>query len=93
MKLKVEIHRIARKRKRKKHNHEAKHYKKMFRNNQIFNYFNNFKSCIKEQINVEFPTFKATKERKIFKDSDEVIKFWKDLWEKDDPGRPDERYG
>lgn len=89
MKLKAEIHRLARKRKRKKKNEESKHYNQVFRKNQSI-VFNEFKDIIKENKDEEHPIFKKiNRSRKYFEKPDEVLNFWKNLWNKDDPGRPD----
>ena len=51
--------------------------------------FREFKEMIEQQKDVELPTFKkGDKVRKYFENTEEVINFWKSLWEKDDPGNP-----
>ena len=88
MKLKAQIHRKARLRKRKLRNQEARDYNNLFRNNQS-KVFNDFKAIIDKKSEEERPTFeKLEKTRKFFTEPDEVIAFWKTLWEKEDAGRP-----
>ena len=88
MKLKAQIHRKARLRKRKLRNQEARDYNNLFQNNQS-KVFNDFKAIIDKKSEEEHPTFeKFEKTRKFFTEPDEVIAFWKTLWEKEDAGIP-----
>lgn len=51
--------------------------------------FHKFKNIIESEMDNETPQFKEIeKERKIFDNAEDVIKFWKSLWCRPDKGGP-----
>ena len=88
-KLKAEVRRKAKTRKKKLRNQKARELNSAFRKNQG-QVFSKFKEIIEMDKENETPIYKEIqKERKFFQEADEVINFWINLWCKTDTGNPD----
>ena len=88
MKLKARVRRLSKTRKKKLKNDERRQINNNFHKNQS-KVFSEFKEILKKAEGPDPPSFqKVTKTRKFFENSEDVLKFWKSLWEKDDQGKP-----
>ena len=88
-KLKAEIRRKGKTRKKKLRNQEARDLNEMFKSNQS-QVFRKFRNIIDQDKECETPVYKEIEsERKFFRNEDVVISFWKSLWCKEDQGDPD----
>ena len=87
-KLKAEIRRKGKVRKRKLINQEARQLNETFQSNQS-KVFDKFREIISQDEECDHPSYKEVeKDRKFFENSGEVINFWKSLWCKEDQGNP-----
>ncbi len=87
-KLKAEIRRKGKIRKKKLRNQKARDLNDAFQNSQS-QVFNKFREIIAQDDECDQPSYREIeKERKFFENSDEVINFWKSLWCKEDQGNP-----